>query len=157
LGVAGSEFRAHELGEGLNPLRGQFDGVASLHIDALKRGLGDVALVLQALDALLQISVQIDDALLNGAVEAVELLPVPGQLAFERSTALGDRGVLSGPLLDQRFENMGETLGGEQAITDIFGHQLIEFAHGNVAALADRLALLLASGAAVVGVFVLAA
>ena len=157
MGVAGSEFRAHGLGEGLNPLRGQFDGVASLHIDALKGGLGNVALVLQALDALLQVPVQIDDALLNGAVEAGELLPVPGQLAFERSAALGDRCVLSGPLLDQRFEDMAEPLGSEQAITDIFGPQLIEFAHGNVAALADRLVLLLATGAAVVGVFVLAA
>jgi SAM-dependent methyltransferase len=63
----------------------------------LDLGCGDGALLdhLQHAKGCSGYGVEIDDALLNGAEEAGELLPVPGQLAFERSAALGNRGVLS--------------------------------------------------------------
>jgi hypothetical protein len=72
LGIAGIELFSHELGEGGEPIRGDHCTRVSLGGDPIKGSLCEIVLRLECVDPFFQLSVKIDDAILDRAIEPVE-------------------------------------------------------------------------------------
>ena len=72
LGVAGIELFSHELGEGGEPIRGDHRTRLGLGRDPIEGSLREIALRLECVDPFLQVSVKIDDAILDRAIEPIE-------------------------------------------------------------------------------------
>ena len=72
LGIAGIELISHELGESGEPIRGNHCTRLSLGRDPIKGSLCEIVLRLECVDPFFQLSVKIDDAILDRAIEPVE-------------------------------------------------------------------------------------
>jgi len=71
-GVGAIQLLPHEFGKCLHPAGGYNELFRGLGIESGQGSQGGVPFVLEDLDALLQLGVQIDDAVFNRAIEAIE-------------------------------------------------------------------------------------
>ena len=97
MNIGGIELLAHELREGLQP--GWRDGRPGVGLNgqAVESSLRHFPLLLQRLDPLLEVAVELNDALLDRPVEALEPIGAAGDLCLQgRPTLL--HGLILGAL-----------------------------------------------------------
>jgi hypothetical protein len=73
LSIAGIELFLHELREGSEAIRRDHRTRVSLDRNPIEGSLREIALHLEGIDPFFQLSVKIDDAILDRAIETVEL------------------------------------------------------------------------------------
>jgi hypothetical protein len=78
LNIGGVELFAHELREGFQPGWGDGRLGAGLNDQTIESGLRHLPLLLQRLDPLLEVAVEVNNALLNRPVEALESIVAAG-------------------------------------------------------------------------------
>ena len=98
------------------------------HAIEFECGLVDLPL----LDPSLEVSIKLNDALLNRPVQTLEPIVSTGDLGLQRgATAL--EGLILGLLaLDQRIKNTREAVASEQVLFQVVDDQPVEFRHRHV-------------------------
>jgi hypothetical protein len=124
---------------------------------AYQRCNDDIALSLERFNSMLEVVVQADDTVLNGAIEAADLVVCVGKLGLKGCAPFLHFTVLRGLHRDEAFENDFQSLGSKQMLPYVGDHEIVEFRHGYVASRAHRFALLMAIAAAVIGIKAIAA
>jgi hypothetical protein len=90
----------------------------------IKGGLREVALRLECVDPFFQLSIRIDDAILDCAIELVEFFVSGSELDRQRSSSILNRAVLCTLTFQQRFQDRGEALRREQTFLDVFDNAI---------------------------------
>mgnify|MGYP003345329983 CR=1 FL=1 len=139
-------------GEGVDAIRREGLRGPRLLGNALEGGLGKVAGGLEGGDAILQLGIEIDYPLLDGAVEPGELVACVLDLGFECGPAIGKRHILGRLPVDQGLEDDGEAFRRQELLPDRIRDELVQSLRRQVTALADGAALGVVAAAAVVGV-----
>ena len=126
LDIGAVEALAHHCGQCGEPLRGDCGPCLCLDGEAIQGCFGDGPLGLECADPVLQLSIELDDTVLDGSVEAGYLLVLGRDLRIDTVAPVGSGRIPDAFALDERLEDVFKALGSEEPLLKIADDKLVE-------------------------------